>query len=161
MVARGWGAEEIEDAANYLHNPGISVFSIAAAAAATGLVHSMHDPTEGGVVTGLLEIALAGDVGMTIDLDAILIPQLAQRLCSEFGLDPLGVIASGALLATAAPTDVPVLRQAWSDLGYPVNVIGRVTAPWRRTRRPARRPDRTVSLFSRRRNHQTLWINHG
>ncbi len=128
LIARGWSPEEIEDAANYLHNPGISVLSIAATAAATGLVHSMHDPTEGGVVTGLLEIALAGDVGMTIDLDAILIPQLARRLCSEFGLDPLGVIVSGALLATATPTDVPVLRQAWSDLGYPVNVIGRVTA---------------------------------
>ena len=128
LVARGWNPEEIDEAANYLHNPGISVLSIAAAAAATGLVHSMHDPTEGGVATGLREIALAGDVGLTIDFDAVLIPQLARRLCSEFGLDPLGVIASGALLATAAPTEMPKLRQAWSDLGYPVNVIGRVTA---------------------------------
>ncbi len=127
LLAAGWDEAELDEAANYLYNPGISVLPSAHAAARTGMVHAMHDPTEGGIATGLLELALAGNVGIEIDLDAILVPTLARRLCSFFGLDPFGTIASGALLATAAPADLPALQQVWAELGQPVSVIGRLT----------------------------------
>jgi hydrogenase expression/formation protein HypE len=126
LITRGWSREDIRTAADYLYAPGISVLQAAHAAVETGLVHAMHDPTEGGIATGLLELALAGKVGLTIDLDAIPVPTLAQRLCAAFGLDPLGTIASGALLATTSPAAVPVLRQAWVAVGCPVSVIGRI-----------------------------------
>jgi hydrogenase expression/formation protein HypE len=126
LLAAGWDEAELEEAANYLYDPGISVLQAAHAAARTGMVHAMHDPTEGGVATGLLELALAGNVGIEIDLDAILVPTLARRLCAFFGLDPFGTIASGALLATAAPEDLPALQQVWAELGRPVSVIGRL-----------------------------------
>jgi hydrogenase expression/formation protein HypE len=95
-------------------------------ATASGLVTAMHDPTEGGVITGLRELAQAGNVGLEIDLDAIPVPDLAVRLCAEFGLDPLGTIASGALLATAPAPAVRELCGRWQAAGWPAAVIGRV-----------------------------------
>ena len=106
LLALGWSKADIEEASNYLFSPGISVTVPALAAAHAGLVSAMHDPTEGGVASGLAEIAMAAHVGMTVHLDAIPIPPLAARLCATFGLDPLGAIASGALLATCAAGDV-------------------------------------------------------
>lgn len=127
LLAAGWEATRIDQAADYLYKPGISVLAPAHAAAATGRVHAMHDPTEGGIATGLAELALAADVGMEIDLDAIPILPLARDLCAAFGLDPLGTIASGALLATCAQADVPTMLAAWRDQGWDGCVIGRVT----------------------------------
>jgi hydrogenase maturation factor len=127
LLRRGWPADEVERAARYLFDPGISVLAPARAAAAAGLVTAMHDPTEGGVATGLHEIAVAAQVGLCIDLDAIPVPDLARRLCAAFGLDPLGTIASGALLATAQPERVDNLLAAWAAVGRQGSVIGAVT----------------------------------
>lgn len=127
LLQRGWPAEDVETAARYLFDPGISVLAPARAAAAAKLVTAMHDPTEGGVATGLQEIAAAAQVGLCIDLDAIPVPGLARRLCAAFGLDPLGTIASGALLATARPERVGELLAAWAAVGRRGSVIGAVT----------------------------------
>ncbi len=123
---RGWTEADIEEAANYLFEPGISVTVPALAAARAGLVTAMHDPTEGGVANALLELATAAGVGMTIDLDAVSVPVLAERLCQAYELDPLGTIASGALLATCSPASVDALQQLWRSLGWPSAVIGRI-----------------------------------
>jgi hydrogenase maturation factor len=127
LLARGWAASQVEAAARYLYEPGISVLTPALLAVESGLATAMHDPTEGGIATGLLELALAADVGLEIDLEAIPVPDLSRRLCAKFGLDPLGVIASGALLATTAPAHAPVLLQRWRENGWPGALIGRIT----------------------------------
>jgi hydrogenase maturation factor len=126
LLEMGWPAATIDQAAGFLYAPGISVLKPALLAAEAGLVTAMHDPTEGGVVTGLLELAVAGGVGMEIDLDAIPILPLAHDLCAVFGLDPLGVIASGALLATAPASSVDALLAAWGEAGWQGTVIGRI-----------------------------------
>ena len=126
LLARGWGSEELTDTANYLFEPGISVLVPALAAAERGLVTAMHDPTEGGVAGGLSELATAAAVGLHIDLDAIPIPEVARRLCETYALDPLGTIASGALLATCRPEHVTALRSLWQELGWPSVPIGHV-----------------------------------
>lgn len=128
LLARGWPAAQLEEAAAYLHTPGISVLKPALAAARAGLVHAMHDPTEGGVASGLLELALAANVGLSIDLDVIPIPLLAHRLCAAYGLDPLGTIASGALLAATSPEQARPLQELWRSLGWSSTIIGRATA---------------------------------
>ncbi len=128
LLKRGWSPQELDQAANFLFDPGISVLVPAHFAAQQALVTAMHDLTEGGVVTGLRELAMAAAVGLEIDLDAIPVPDLARRLCAEFGLDPLGTIASGALLATAPPNQVEPLLAGWQAQGWPAAVIGRVTA---------------------------------
>ncbi len=126
LLEMGWGPATIDEAAGYLYKPGISVLTPALLAADRGLVTAMHDPTEGGVATGLLELALAAGVGIEIDLDEIPVAPLAHDLCAVFGLDPLGVIASGALLATAAPDQVDQLLELWGSAGWQGTVIGRI-----------------------------------
>lgn len=126
LLRRGWDAGELDRAARYLFDPGISVLVPARAAAAAGLVTAMHDPTEGGVATGLREIAVAAGVGLCVDLDAICVPELAGRLCAAFGLDPLGTIASGALLATARPEHAGAVLALWAVAGKEGSVIGTV-----------------------------------
>ncbi len=110
-----------------LHDPGISVVAPARLAAETVRVHAMHDPTEGGVVTGLQELAHAAGAGLTADLDAIPVLPEGAALCKEFGLDPLGTIASGALLLTAADRDAGLLQEVLTRAGYPAHIIGRIT----------------------------------
>jgi hydrogenase expression/formation protein HypE len=127
LLARGWSPQDLDAAAGYLFAPGISVLRPALLAAEAALVTAMHDPTEGGLATALLEVAVAAGVGLAIDLDAIPVAPLAQRLCAEYGLDPLGTIASGALLATAAPGQVARLLALWAEHGWPAAVIGQVT----------------------------------
>src|SRR5690606_25056498 len=125
-LAEGWDAADLDEAADYLFTPGISVLAPALLAAYEGLVTAMHDPTEGGLATGIMELALAAGAGVEIDLDAISIPDLSRRLCDAFGLDPLGTLASGALLATCTPERAPGLLQRWAEIGWPAAIIGRI-----------------------------------
>ncbi len=126
LLDAGWSAVELDEAADYLFTPGISVLAPALLAAQAGLVTAMHDPTEGGLATGIMEMALAAGAGVEIDLDHIPIPDLSRRLCAAFELDPLGTLASGALLATCAPDQAPKLLQRWGEIGWPAAIIGRV-----------------------------------
>ncbi len=112
--------------AMFLHNPGISVLRAAQIACQTAQIHAMHDPTEGGLATGLAELARAANVGLIVDLDAVPVLPEGERLCAEFGLDPLGTIASGSLLVVLPEREVPALRAALEAAGYPVAVIGRI-----------------------------------
>ena len=127
LRTRGWTESQLAEAANYLYTPGISVLEPALLAAETGVVTAMHDPTEGGILTGLYELATAAQVGIEVDLEQIPIPPLATRLCQEFDLDPLGTIASGALLATVPPDYVNTILAVWTAHDWPATVIGRVT----------------------------------
>ena len=95
-------------------------------AVAAGRVHAMHDPTEGGLATGLWELAWAAGLGLEITAAALpILPETAQ-LCQAFDLDVLGVIASGTLLMSVLPDDVPTIQQALEAEGIPAFEIGRV-----------------------------------
>ncbi len=82
---RGYGPAFIERCQGFLRRPGISVVAAARLAADTAEIHAMHDPTEGGVATGLLEISRAGGVGLVVDLDAIPIAPEGAVLCRSSG----------------------------------------------------------------------------
>jgi hydrogenase maturation factor len=86
-----------------LSDPGISVLRDAQVALAAGGVHAMHDPTEGGLSAALYELAEAAGVGVLVEEQAIRVLPEGKRLCADFGLNPLGTIASGALLVCASP----------------------------------------------------------
>jgi hydrogenase maturation factor len=127
LAARGVPSEVRERARAFLHRPGISVQPDARVALAAARVHAMHDPTEGGLATGLLELSLAARVGLRIQQEAIPILPECQALCQAVGLDPLGVIASGSLLVTCPVEDADRLVAAWDAQGIEGRVIGRVT----------------------------------
>jgi hydrogenase expression/formation protein HypE len=120
------GAPFLERCQDFLYNPGISIVRDAAVATAAGAVHAMHDPTEGGLTTGLWELAEAAGVGLAVDEDAISILPETQTLCARLGLDPLGLIASGALLMAVAPEDAAGIQDALERAGIAVSRIGHV-----------------------------------
>lgn len=126
LLARGWQPQELDAAADFLYTPGIRVQAPALAAADGELVTAMHDPTEGGVATGLWELADASGCGLEVALDAVPVARLTARLCAAFGLDPVGTIASGGLLATAPPKNVDRLLDCWQAVGWQGRVIGQV-----------------------------------
>jgi hydrogenase maturation factor len=126
QLAGRLSAWEITRARNFLHDPGISVVRDATVATAAGDVHAMHDPTEGGLATGLHEVAQAAGVGLVLDRQAIPIDPLTETLCQVFDLNPLGVIASGALVLAVAPADAGAIVGALREAGIQAARIGEV-----------------------------------
>ena len=86
----------------------------------------MHDPTEGGVATGLWELADAASVGLVVDQEAIPYLPAAQRLAEEYGLDLLGLIASGALLIGVPPALAEPVSAALDEAGIVCRQVARV-----------------------------------
>jgi hydrogenase expression/formation protein HypE len=117
---------EIEQAAAFLTNPGISVLRDAQIAIQAGRVTAMHDPTEGGLDGALWELAEASNRQLIVDLTAVPIPPLSARICSVFNLDPLAAIASGALLLTSPATDAPHIQRALEKEGISCTDIGAI-----------------------------------
>jgi hydrogenase expression/formation protein HypE len=115
-------------AADFLRAPGISVVRDAMIATRAGAVHAMHDPTEGGVATGIHEITGAAGLGAVINAEALPIYPETRAICEVLGLDPLGVIASGALLAAAAAEDAADICVALEAEGIAATVIGQTRA---------------------------------
>ena len=111
-----------------LFEPGISVRREAEIACEAG-ARSMHDPTEGGLATGLLEMAAASGLGLQVE--AVRIPVLPEcrQICDALGLDPMGLIASGSLLAAVPPDRAFGLIEALRDAGIEAWEIGRFTEP--------------------------------
>ena len=128
LAERGAAPALLARAREFLHAPGISVLADARIAVETASVHAMHDPTEGGLATGLLELALAAGVGLRIRHEAIDVLPECRAVCQALGLDPLGLIASGALLLTCPPAQAERLVAAWGAAGIAGAVIGEVTA---------------------------------
>lgn len=124
---RGYSEEFIQRAQNYLHDPGISIVPEARLAADCVTVHAMHDPTEGGLATGLHEMAQAAGCGLRIDRRAVTVYPESAELCAEFDLDPLGTIASGALLIALDHAQTPALLSAYGRANVRCARIGRIT----------------------------------
>jgi hydrogenase maturation factor len=125
-LANKFPPEFISGCQGFLHHPGISVLAEARLATAQARIHAMHDPTEGGVATGLRELALASDLGLIVDEARLDILPETALLCAEFGLDPLGLIASGSLLMALAPEDSPGVVECLREAGIAASVIGKV-----------------------------------
>jgi hydrogenase expression/formation protein HypE len=118
--------EILERGYGFLHDPGISVLRDARIAVKAGRVHAMHDPTEGGLATGLWELAHSAGKGVVVDLEHVHLFEETASLCCALDLDPLGLIASGALLLAVEPEDSAQILAALSAEGIAAAVIGQV-----------------------------------
>ncbi|AGB30841.1 AIR synthase-related protein domain protein [Natrinema pellirubrum DSM 15624] len=87
---------------------------------------AMHDPTEGGVAAGLLEVARASGVRLEVDRDGVPVREATARLCDAAGVDPLRIFGSGALVATVPGDAVDGRLEALSDAGIEAAKIGTV-----------------------------------
>jgi hydrogenase expression/formation protein HypE len=117
-------------AAQFLSEPGISVVSAALAACEAGAaVHAMHDPTEGGLVSALFELVAPRSLGLRILRECIHIYPETESICKTLEMDPLKLIASGALLIAVAPQGAESVTKAIEDAGSAVAIIGEVRPP--------------------------------
>ncbi len=126
LVSRGISRNLIKRAQSFLYDPGISVVGEARMAHETGRVHAMHDVTEGGLAVGLHELAIAAEVEIEVEEAEIPVFEESRIICEAFGLDPMGVIASGALLITAPPSEAEKILERASAQGVAITRIGRV-----------------------------------
>ena len=119
----------IQRAKHFLFEPGISVVRDAHIAIGAGRVHAMHDPTEGGLAMAVHELATAAQVGIMIEANRIPILEESALLCRAYGLDPLGTIASGALLIATPAEEALRIQQALQVNNIACAVIGRIVPP--------------------------------
>lgn len=68
-----------------------------------GSLHTLRDPTRGGVATSLNEIAVAAGLSIEIDDQAIPVKPEVRAACEIMGLDPLYLANEGKCLALVAP----------------------------------------------------------
>ncbi len=117
----------LASAARFLVEPGISVVRAALAAADVGkAVHAMHDPTEGGLATGLAELVTPAGLGLRVIREHIPVFPETYAICRALALDSLKLLASGALLIAVAPDGADSVRRAIEVTGVPVVEIGEV-----------------------------------
>ena len=126
LLERGYSSEYIAQAGQFLKDPGISVLKEAMIATGIGGIHAMHDPTEGGLGTGLHEMAGCSQVGMSVWPERIHIFRECRELCREFDVDPMGAIASGGLLMAVAPSYSKKIIDELAHDGIHCSIIGRV-----------------------------------
>jgi phosphoribosylformylglycinamidine synthase subunit PurL len=93
----------------------VAIAEVLHLAATEGWLHSAHDVGTGGLLAALAESAVAGDVGVDVDLALDLSP--AQVLCSE---------SPGRVVVTVPSRHVRALAQLCGDAEVPLTDIGTV-----------------------------------
>ena len=91
-------------------------------------IHSLRDPTRGGLASTLNELAGQSGVSITIEEADIPIREEVRSACEMLGLDPLHIANEGKLVAVvdAADADKIVARMRLNKYGRNAAVIGRV-----------------------------------
>jgi hydrogenase expression/formation protein HypE len=102
----------------------ISVVKDALTAFRSGGVHAMHDPTEGGILNGINELADAAELGVRVFEDKIAVEPETAKICRFYEIDPLQLISSGALLIAAEPEAAPKIIDSLGKAHIYADVIG-------------------------------------
>jgi hydrogenase maturation factor len=105
----------------------ISVVKDALTAYRAGGVHAMHDPTEGGILNGIHEMADAANLGVRIQQEKITIEPETAKICRYYEIDPLQLISSGALLIAADAEAAPKIIEALAKEHIYADIIGEFT----------------------------------
>lgn len=130
QLSQRFDAFFLERCRAFLYQPGISVVQAAQLLRQRlgDRLRALHDPTEGGLATGLHELAVATNLGINVDLQSIPVYEETRALCDALAIDPLGLIASGALLAVIAPDAADEGVDVLHSAGIGAAIIGRLEA---------------------------------
>jgi hydrogenase maturation factor len=118
----------IRKAQKYLHEPGISVVKEASVLRGMPGVHAFHDPTEGGLATGIYEMATASGLGVEVYGERIPLTEETRLLCEFCRINPLGAFASGSLLISVKPATTEKVISKLLKANIPATRIGRMVA---------------------------------
>jgi hydrogenase expression/formation protein HypE len=105
----------------------ISVVKDALTAYRAGGVHAMHDPTEGGILNGIHEMADAAGLGARLLEEKIAVEPETAKICRYYEIDPLQLISSGALLIAADPKEADKVVNSLCREHIYADVIGEFT----------------------------------
>jgi hydrogenase maturation factor len=110
-------------------------------------VTALHDATEGGVLGGLLELAMASGHDLSVERAHIPLASEARGACEALGgIDPYWTLAEGALIATVKPGRVVAALTALTDAGIAAAEVG-VVVPGS-GRLIVREPDGTTTTIA-------------
>ena len=115
----------LDEASRFLD--GISIYPEASIAADCPGVAAMHDVTEGGVATALRELAAASGLGLDVEIPRIPVDPVTGRLSEICGIDPLGLLGSGALLIAVDDGSVQELTHRLESAKITAVEIAKVT----------------------------------
>jgi len=92
-------------------------------------IHSLRDPTRGGLATTLNEFAQQSQAGIVIDEASIPVNKAVQSACELLGFDPLYLANEGKLVAAVSPdyADKIVARMRQNKYGQNAVIVGEVT----------------------------------
>ncbi len=105
----------------------IGVVEDALIAVQVGGVRAMHDPTEGGLLQGVWELAEASGVGFLIHESRIAIREETREICSALRVNPLRLMSSGCLLIAADKRKSSVILRRLRANGIRAAIIGKIT----------------------------------
>ncbi len=126
-IRKRFGDRFLKRAQAFIDKPGLSIVADALLANKVAKIHAMHDPTEGGLATGIMELAKASGTGVVIDAEKIPCYEETEQICKLFNIQPLGLIASGALLIALNPKDTKEVIAILAKNGIVCNPIGKLT----------------------------------
>ena len=106
----------------------ISVVEEALLASKLRGVHALHDPTEGGVLNGLWEMAKASNLGIEIWAEKIPVAPATQVICLTLGLDPLKLMSSGTLLVAVERSKRWSVQKTLMKSPRKMTEVGKLTA---------------------------------
>ena len=125
-LIKSFSPDFLSRAKDFIYQPGISVVREALLANQAANIKAMHDPTEGGLLSGAYELAKACGKGLIIrQKDVFIFPQ-TRKLCSYYKLNPLGLIASGALLIVVGEEDTEKILTLFRKEKVKAAVIGQI-----------------------------------
>ena len=128
LLQKGYNKDFIDKCKNYLFNPGISIFNEALLANKNFKINAMHDPTEGGLSTGIVEMTIASNKGVLVEKEKILILPEPLELSKVFHLNPMGTISSGSLLISINHEYALDLVEFLKKEKVTAEIIGKFTA---------------------------------
>ncbi|RLF02284.1 MAG: hydrogenase assembly protein HupF [Thermoprotei archaeon] len=124
LRSKGVGEEVIERGSKFLER--VSVVEEALLLAENRLVTAMHDPTEGGLLGGLAELAYASGKTVVVREADMPVAEETRIVARALGIDPLRLISSGTLVASVPPSNVERALRLLRDHGIQAWVVGRV-----------------------------------
>jgi hydrogenase expression/formation protein HypE len=116
----GFETELVSDAAPLNH--------LVQAMLAAGVVHTLRDPTRGGLATSLVEISEQSKVSLLIEEDKLPVKAAVRAACEMLGFDPLFIANEGKLVAFVPPEDAEAVLATMRQTRYGEDaaIIGRV-----------------------------------
>ena len=122
---RGRVDENILQSAQKMINR-ISVVPEAMKAVEIGGVHSLHDPTEGGILNGVWEMAEAAGVGVVIWEEEVPVAVETKVISEVLEVDPLKLMGSGALMIVVESERAGDMVSSMQEMGVEASVIGEI-----------------------------------